>query len=302
MRILPAAVLILAATGAAAREPIVGLPCEGCEAVFEGLPAELSARARIAPQGEPGEPLSLTGRVLAADGSPRAGIVVYAYHTDSRGIYPPLADAPGRAAERHGRLRGWVASDAEGRYTFATIRPGSYPTRDVPAHIHLHVLESGCSTYYIDDVMFTDVPLLTPAQRRAHAAGRGGNGIATPTRVEGGWQVVRDIRLGAGIPGYRACAGPATAGGTAASAAACAWGASFVSAAATPLPAERFRGIDKTMSIHAIVGRLGPAARDVGSGLHVLEWDATDGRRFRVSAADACGQPMATGLVDREQT
>ena len=257
MRILPAAVFILATTGAAAREPIVGLPCEGCEAVFEGLPAELSARVRIAPQGEPGEPLRLTGRVLAADGSPRAGIVVYAYHTDAQGIYPPMADAPGRAAERHGRLRGWAASDDEGRYTFDTIRPGSYPTRDVPAHIHMHVLEPGCGTYYIDDVMFTDDPLLTPAQRRAHAAGRGGNGIATPTHANGSWQVVRDIRLGAGTPGYRACARPATAGAAPTSAAACAWDASFVSVAATPLPAERFRGIDKTMAIRAIVQRLG---------------------------------------------
>src|SRR5690606_38698432 len=258
MRILPAAVFILATTGAAAREPIVGLPCEGCEAVFEGLPAVLSPRARIAPPGEPGEPLSLAGRVLAADGSPRAGIVVYAYHTDAQGIYPPLADAPGRAAERHGRLRGWVASDAEGRYTFDTIRPASYPTRDVPAHIHLHVLEPGCGTYYIDDAMFTDDPLLTPPHPRAHAAGRGGSGLATPTHANGSWQVTRDIRLGAGIPGYRTCAGPAAAGGAAASAAACAWDASFVSVATTPLPAERFRGIDKTMAIRAIVERLGP--------------------------------------------
>ena len=38
---------------AATREPIVGLPCEGCEAVFEGLPAELDWRTRLAAVGEP---------------------------------------------------------------------------------------------------------------------------------------------------------------------------------------------------------------------------------------------------------
>ena len=37
-----------------ARVPIVGLPCEGCEAVFDGQPAQLNARARIAPLAEPG--------------------------------------------------------------------------------------------------------------------------------------------------------------------------------------------------------------------------------------------------------
>jgi protocatechuate 3,4-dioxygenase beta subunit len=31
------------------REPIVGGPCEGCEAVFEGVPEHLVSRARIAP-------------------------------------------------------------------------------------------------------------------------------------------------------------------------------------------------------------------------------------------------------------
>ena len=257
-----AALLLLATAGALAREPIIGLPCEGCEAVFEGMPAELSPHARIAPQGEPGEPLTLTGRVLAADGSARAGIVVYAYHTDAKGLYPPIPGARDGAANHHGRLRGWAVSDDQGRYRFDTIRPASYPTRDVPAHIHMHVLEPGCSTYYIDDVMFTDDPLLTPAQRRMHAGGRGGNGIVAPVRTADGWQVGRDIRLGAGIPGHRACARP-TAAQAAATDAACSWEDSFVSASATPLPAHRFRGIDASMTIRAIVAQLGPAARDV---------------------------------------
>lgn len=300
MHILLVALLILATAGAAAREPIVGLPCEGCEAVFEGLPAELSPHARIAAQGEPGEPLTLAGRVLAADGSPRAGIVVYAYHTDAHGLYPPIPGARDSAANRHGRLRGWVVSDAQGRYRFDTIRPASYPSRDVPAHIHMHVLEPGCSTYYIDDVMFTDDPLMTPAQRRAHATGRGGSGIATPTHANGGWQVERDIRLGAGIPGYRACPGSPAAHGTRASATACAWDTAFVSASTKPLAPERFHGIDKTMTTRAIVERLGPAGRDIGSGLHVLEWDVADGRRFLVSTAGSCELPVAADLFERD--
>ena len=300
MRAPLAVLLILFASGAVAREPVVGLPCEGCEAIFEGLPAQLSARARIAPPGEPGEPLTLAGHVLAADGSPRAGIIVYAYHTDAHGLYPPIPGAPDGAANRHGRLRGWAVSDAEGRYRFDTIRPASYPTRDVPAHIHMHVLEPGCSTYYIDDVMFTDDPLLTPAQRRMHAGGRGGNGIIAPVRTAEGWQVERDIRLGAGIPGHRACASPPAAQ-AAAPDASCAWEDSFVSASATPLPAHRFRAIDARMTIRAIVAQLGPAARDVGSGLHVLEWDTVDGRRFLVSVTDGCSQPMAMNLGDRDK-
>ena len=37
---------------ARATEPIVGLPCEGCEAIFEGLPDTLTSIARLAPVGE----------------------------------------------------------------------------------------------------------------------------------------------------------------------------------------------------------------------------------------------------------
>lgn len=187
------------------REPIVGQPCEGCEAVFEGRPASLSSTARIAPGGEPGQPLVLTGRVLDRDGRPRAGVEIYAYHTSDGGLYPPPATSVGAAGNRHGRLRGWAVSDADGRYTFETIRPGAYPTREAPAHIHMHVIERGCATYYIDDVMFTDDPLLTPDARIRFSNGRAGSGIVSPVRQGGTWTVTRDIALGHGVSGYPAC-------------------------------------------------------------------------------------------------
>lgn len=212
MRNLVAALFALSiATNAYAREPIVGLPCEGCEAVFDGRPAHPASRSRIAPQNEPGQPMTVTGRILGSDGKPRSGVVVYAYQTNARGIYPPPAKPQGRASDRHGVLRGWTVSGADGRYAFETIRPGSYPTRDVPAHIHMHVLEPRCATYYIDDIMFTDDPLLTAKEIQRHRTGRGGDGIVTPVRRNGVWQVTRDIRLGSNIPGYPKCGGKTTA-------------------------------------------------------------------------------------------
>ena len=93
-------------------------------------------------------------------------------------------------------------SDVDERYRFDTIRPDSYPDRDVPEHVHMHVIEPGRATYYIDDVMFADDPKLTATQRRLLVSGRGGKSIATPARIAGAWQVVRDIVLGAHIPGH----------------------------------------------------------------------------------------------------
>jgi protocatechuate 3,4-dioxygenase beta subunit len=189
---------------AAAVEPVVGLPCAGCEAVFEGMPKELTSRTRITPRAEPGEKMELTGRVLGPDGKPRANVIVYIYQTDAAGIYRPPEKSLSRWADRHGRLRGWAASDADGTYAFETIRPASYPGQKVPQHIHMHVIELGCATYYIDEVLFTDDPLLI--QRDGHPD-RGGSGITTPRRysLPGAWHVVRDIHLGKNIPGYPGC-------------------------------------------------------------------------------------------------
>lgn len=177
-------------------EPILGGPCDGCENVFVGLPKQLATHARIAPVGEPGAPLAIEGVVRDAQGKPAAGVIVYAYHTDATGIYP-------RAATRHGRLRGWARTGADGAYRFDTIRPGAYPGRDIPQHVHMHVIEAGRGSYYIDDVLFDDDPLLTESHRRRMDTGRGGSGIAHPTRdADGTWRAHRDIVLGAGIAGY----------------------------------------------------------------------------------------------------
>lgn len=188
--------------GPPAREPVVG-PCEGCEAVFEGMPAVLDWSGRIAPEGEPGEPLVVEGTVFGDDGAPAAGTIVYAYHTDARGLYPPGEGPPGSAAVLHGRLRGWVRADASGRYRFETMRPAGYPDSDLPQHVHMHVIEPGCCTYYIDDVVFDDDPRLTPRKREELVTGRAGSGLTSPQRDDRGrWRVTRDIHLGVAIPGH----------------------------------------------------------------------------------------------------
>lgn len=194
--VLCGTVLAMLAACARAQEPVIGGPCEGCELVFAGMPAEIGPTARIAPEGEPGEAMRIEGVVRTPDGRPAAGVVVYAYHTDAGGVYP-------RAATRHGRLRGWSRTGADGRYLFTTIRPGPYPGRSTPEHVHMHVVEPGRATYWIDDIVFTDDALLTPERRREMSRGRGGPGVATPRREpDGAWVVRRDIVLGREVPGW----------------------------------------------------------------------------------------------------
>jgi protocatechuate 3,4-dioxygenase beta subunit len=162
------------------------------------MPERLDSRANIAPGHEPGERLVIEGTVRTAGGAPAAGIIVYAYHTDAGGVYP-------RSATRHGRLRGWARTDASGSYRFDTIRPGAYPRRDIPQHVHMLVIEPGRGTYYIDDLVFEDDPLLTPGHRERMRRGRGDPGATRPKRdPEGVWHARRDIVLGRNIPGYEA--------------------------------------------------------------------------------------------------
>src|SRR5947207_12895384 len=79
-------------------------------------PKELSSIARIAPKGEPGTPLVISGRIVGPDGkTPLAGVVVYAYHTDVEGNYQRTGQS-GEAGESHPRLRGWAKTDEQGQF------------------------------------------------------------------------------------------------------------------------------------------------------------------------------------------
>jgi len=92
----------------------------------------LAAVLHIAPSTEPGQRLLLTGRVLGADGRPRAGVEMRVWHTDARGIYSP-------AGEDSPRLRGTLRTAADGSYSIDTIKPGLYPGATHGAHMHFMV-------------------------------------------------------------------------------------------------------------------------------------------------------------------
>ncbi len=169
--------------------------CEGCEAIHEHSFDDLTWSATIPDGAEPGEPLVLTGTVYAADGTtPAKNVILYAYHTDAEGIYPKQGDEQGWA-RRHGYLRGWIKTDETGRYRFRTIKPGSYPGRRSPAHIHMTVKEPDKPEYWIDDVIFEGDPFITD-EIRERRSNRGGSGIVSLTRTEDGvWHAVRDVVL-----------------------------------------------------------------------------------------------------------
>ena len=124
-------------------------------------PAAAPANGRVAPAGEPGQPLSVSGVVVGADGSPIANASLYIYQTDHEGYYgvKPASD------NRNPRLKLFLRSDARGAWSFETIKPGSYPSSRVPAHIHFEVSAPGRAPK-IFEIVFEGDPFVTPEMRR----------------------------------------------------------------------------------------------------------------------------------------
>jgi protocatechuate 3,4-dioxygenase beta subunit len=173
-------VLALAAAPAVAREPSRVAP--------EGAPST----AHLAPPGEPGEPLEVAGVVYGADGrTPVAGASLYVYQTDARGYYRP-DDAMGN---RNPRLMALLRTDARGRYSCRTIRPGSYPGTRVPKHIHYEVTAAGHGTR-IFEIVFEDDPFVG-ADVRADAARPGSFYSLRPVRPgpDGVGRIEQDVVL-----------------------------------------------------------------------------------------------------------
>lgn len=179
---------------------VVGGGCDGCELMYEQIPSTMSWKTIIAAAGEAGERMTIRGMIYSLDGKPAPGVILYVYHTDSKGYYSP---APGQvAAKRHGHLRGWMRTDENGRYQFTSIRPAPYPDRKIPAHIHAIVKEAGLTEYYIDEYLFDDDPLVT-GKEKANQENRGGQGIVHLVRnSQGEWTGTRDITLGLNVPDY----------------------------------------------------------------------------------------------------
>lgn len=185
----PSIILLLAVVScrpeAQARPPL--LACEWCGA--SEAPAQLSASVRLADRDEPGERLIVTGTVFESDGrTPAANVLLYAYHTDATGVYPVRGNETGNGL-RHGALRGWLRTGADGRYRIETIRPGTYPTRNEAAHIHLTITPPGGREGWIESIVFIDDPLLTEKERS-------GRGVVQTRRAEDGMvYATRDILL-----------------------------------------------------------------------------------------------------------
>jgi protocatechuate 3,4-dioxygenase beta subunit len=123
-------------------------------------PGNAPSTGRLSPAGEPGQRLVVSGVVVDAAGTPIPGASLYVYQTDGEGYYgvKPVTDS------RNPRLKLFLRSDARGAWSFETIKPGSYPSSDVPGHIHFEVTAPGRAAR-IFEIVFEGDPLVTAQMR-----------------------------------------------------------------------------------------------------------------------------------------
>ncbi|MDY8137311.1 intradiol ring-cleavage dioxygenase [Aquimarina sp. 2201CG5-10] len=183
------------------KDKIIGGPCQGCDAIFEYENKKLTSIDTLPAFSKNQPQLKITGIVYQKDGkTPAKDVILYIYHTNREGIYETKGDEKGWA-RRHGYIRGWIKTNADGRYTFYTFRPAAYPNGVAPEHIHITVKEPGKNEYYIEDYFFDNDPLLTQTKRK-NLSNRGGSGISFPVLKNGIYTVKRDIVLGLNIENY----------------------------------------------------------------------------------------------------
>ena len=148
------------------------------------------SRTTITSNKEPGEKLVVSGTVLAPDGkTPVKGASVYVYHTDAKGVYTPGPNND----NRNPRLRGYMRTDAAGKYEYTTIKPAPYPGNQVPAHIHYVVTAVGYQER-VFEILFEGDPLISAKTRADAQQPYSGFSIRPVTKdQQSTWRITQDV-------------------------------------------------------------------------------------------------------------
>jgi protocatechuate 3,4-dioxygenase, beta subunit len=156
--------------------------------------ANVPWKTTIVADGEPGEPLIVSGTIYAPDGrTPLEGINLFVYQTDATGIY----STTGQGGDNRGtRIHGLMRSNKQGRYEFRTIKPGSYPNTRIAAHIHAYVSGKEYPEYGIDEYLFDGDPFVSAADRQKFGGKGTFSSILTLERgSDGVLRAARDIKV-----------------------------------------------------------------------------------------------------------
>jgi hypothetical protein len=78
----------------------------------------------------------------------------------------------------------------------------------------------------------------------------------------------------------------------------CSWSSVPVSDSPAVVSVESLESIGDGQTLDELVRLIGPATRDVGSGIYMLEWQLDDGRQLRASARAPCSQATLQIMIE----
>jgi protocatechuate 3,4-dioxygenase beta subunit len=112
-----------------------------------------------------GQRIVIGGRVLDEDDRPVPHTLIEIWQANAAGRYAHKVDQWNAPLDPNFTGAGRTLTDAEGRYTFTTVRPGAYPWRNHdnawrPAHIHFSLFGHAFATRLVTQMYFPGDPLL----------------------------------------------------------------------------------------------------------------------------------------------
>jgi protocatechuate 3,4-dioxygenase, beta subunit len=126
----------------------------------------LDADLTVGPSGEAqGQRINVSGRLVGSDGRPVDGHLVEIWQCNAAGRYAHDADQHPAPLDPNFIGAGRCLTDDQGRYRFATIKPGAYPWGNHfnawrPAHIHFSVFGRTFAERLVTQMYFPGDPLL----------------------------------------------------------------------------------------------------------------------------------------------
>ncbi|HEX4426264.1 MAG TPA: protocatechuate 3,4-dioxygenase subunit beta [Terriglobales bacterium] len=130
---------------------------------FKGSGCDLTQQSSAEPLGER---IIVSGNVLDENGRPVPHTLIEVWQANAAGRYLHDVDQHSAPLDPNFTGCGHTLTDAQGRYRFVTIKPGSYPWHNHhnawrPAHIHFSVFGPAFAARLITQMYFPGDPLLS---------------------------------------------------------------------------------------------------------------------------------------------
>ncbi|MEM5567133.1 hypothetical protein WNY78_18595 [Psychroserpens sp. AS72] len=160
--------------------------------IYDYNAQQLSATDSIPDFETKQQPLKITGTIYKSDGvTPAEGIILYIEQADEDGDF----DLRKNNDKRYAHHRGWIKTDANGRYTFYTFVPGNDRRYNQLSQLFPAIKEPSKPAYDIASFYFDSDPMLTKLCRKKIAKKGDPTRILKPTKQDNMLVVEKNIVL-----------------------------------------------------------------------------------------------------------